>query len=277
MASGPPISGITDSEPARLDVELVRRGLARSRAQARELLAAGAVDVAGCTVTKASMPVRAVDPITLTAPAPAWVGRAADKLVQALRTFQVPVAGLRCLDVGASTGGFTQVLLANGAAQVVALDVGHDQLADVLRTDPRVREVSRTSIRGLPATTLGDPFELVVADLSFISLTLVLADLARQLAPEGDLVCLVKPQFEVGSRHLDKHGVVRSAQHRREALERVMHAATEVGLGVLAGVPSSTRGTHGNQEYLVWLTPRPDGRLTGPQIERLIARMEPAP
>ena len=165
---------------------------------------------------------------------------------------EVTVQGRRCLDVGASTGGFTQVLLAAGAASVVALDVGHGQLAPAVAGDPRVEERSGTNIRGVGPDDVGGPFELVVADLSFISLTLVMPVLAELLLPGGDLVGLVKPQFEVGRDRLGKTGVVRSQEQRDEAVESARDAAAAAGLTVRAVVPSRTVGASGNLEYFLW-------------------------
>ncbi len=258
----------------RLDAELVRRGLARSRGHAHELLAGGAVQVRGSLVTKASTPVAAGDPIELATGAPRWVGRAAYKLAAALDAFAgLDVRGRRCLDVGASTGGFTQVLLERGARQVVALDVGHGQLAAELSADPRVVDRPGTNVRHETAESLGAPFDVVVVDLSFISVRLVLPLLARTVGAGGDLVVLVKPQFEVGRGRLGKGGVVTSAQHRRGAVREVLSAAAAAGLAVRGVLPSPLRGTTGNQEYLVWCSPgRPPGR---DDIERLVERMEP--
>ena len=162
------------------------------------------------------------------------------------------VRGRRCLDVGASTGGFTQVLLAAGAASVVALDVGHGQLAPAVAQDPRVEERSGTNVRDVTSADFGGGFELVVADLSFISLTLVLPVLAELLLPGGDLVGLVKPQFEVGRERLGKTGVVRSEEQRQQAVESAREAATRSGLTVQAVVPSRTVGVSGNLEYFLW-------------------------
>ena len=160
--------------------------------------------------------------------------------------------GRRCLDVGASTGGFTQVLLSRGAAHVVALDVGHDQLVPELRAHPRVTERSGTSIRDVTVEDLGGTFELVVGDLSFISLTLVLAPIAALAAPGADVVLLVKPQFEVGRGRLSKNGIVTDPRHRRQALTDVLAAAEAAGLGVNGLERSPISGGEGNTEYLLW-------------------------
>jgi 23S rRNA (cytidine1920-2'-O)/16S rRNA (cytidine1409-2'-O)-methyltransferase len=244
---------------ARLDLELVRRGLARSRGHAKELIEAGDVSVGGTRATKAATPVAADEAIDVREEGPRWVGRAAYKLVGALEAFGpdgLTVTGRRCLDVGASTGGFTQVLLHHGAAHVTALDVGRGQLAPEVAADDRVTERSGTTVRGLTPEDIGGTVDLLVADLSFISLTLVLVDLARLLDADGDAVVLVKPQFEVGRARLGKGGVVRSAADRAWAVTEVARAAIDAGLHPKALAPSPIEGGEGNVEYLLWLTPR---------------------
>ncbi|MEP6462362.1 MAG: TlyA family RNA methyltransferase [Frankiaceae bacterium] len=240
---------------ARLDAELVRRGLARSRADAAELIAAGRVAVAGQTATKVATAVAADTPVLVVAAdtGPGYVSRGGHKLAGALDTFGLSVAGRRCLDAGASTGGFTDVLLRRGAAGVLAVDVGYGQLAWALRTDERVRVLDRVNVRDLTAAQVGEPAELAVADLSFISLALVLPALAAVAAPDADLVPMVKPQFEVGRGRVGPGGVVRDPHLRAEAVRRVAAAAADLGLGV-AGVTASTLpGPAGNVEYFLWL------------------------
>lgn len=188
-----------------------------------------------------------------------WVGRAAGKLDAALRTFAadgLAVSG-RCLDVGASTGGFTQVLLGAGAREVVALDVGHGQLVPSIAADPRVTERSGVSIRDVRPGDLGPAFDLIVGDLSFISLRLVLPHLAPLLTPGGDAVLLVKPQFEVGRAGLTKHGVVRDRRAASRALLEVLQAAEQLGWRTRGLVASAVLGNTGNQEYLGWFTTPP--------------------
>lgn len=241
----------------RLDVELVRRGLARSRGRARDLVTQGAVVIDGAPATKASAPVTAATAIALATEPERWVGRAAYKLLEALRRFGpagLSVTGKRCLDVGASTGGFTQVLLHAGAAHVTALDVGHDQLARAVADDPRVCERSGTSIRDVRPGDLGPAFDVVVADLSFISLRLVLPVLPPLMTPDADAVLLVKPQFEVGRDRLARTGVVTSVHERRRVLDEVVAAAGSEGLHRRGLAPSPIRGTTGNEEYLLWVT-----------------------
>lgn len=242
---------------ARLDAELVRRGLARSREHAGELIAAGRVSVAGAVARKAATGVSA-DAAVLVAGAAErqWASRGAHKLLGALHAFTplgLVVSGRRCLDAGASAGGFTDVLLAHGAARVVAVDVGYGQLAWRLRTDPRVEVRDRTNVRELTPDAIGGPVELVVADLSFISLRLVLPALAGCVTAGADLVPMVKPQFEVGRQRLGAGGVVREPANRAEAVLRVVHDAAELGFGLRGVVASPLPGPSGNVEYFVWL------------------------
>jgi len=240
---------------ARLDAELVRRGLARSREQAGELVAAGLVAVAGQRAAKPATQVARDTPITVTESGePEYVSRGGHKLAGALAAF-VPaglvVQGRSCLDAGASTGGFTDVLLRAGAAHVVAADVGYGQLAWSLRTDPRVTVMDRVNVRTLDRVS---PVPgLVVADLSFISLTLVLPALIACAAPDADFVLLVKPQFEVGKGRVGAGGVVRETTDRSAAVHRVTAAAGQLGLGVQGITASPLPGPAGNVEYFVWL------------------------
>jgi 23S rRNA (cytidine1920-2'-O)/16S rRNA (cytidine1409-2'-O)-methyltransferase len=242
---------------ARLDAELVRRGLARSREQAGELVASGLVAVAGQRAAKPATQVGRDTPITVTESGePGYVSRGGRKLAGALGVFGprgLTVAGRTCLDAGASTGGFTDVLLRAGAAHVVAADVGYGQLAWSLQTDPRVTVMDRVNVRALDHL---DPAPgLVVADLSFISLTLVLPALAACAAPDADFVLLVKPQFEVGKGRVGAGGVVRNTADRSAAVQKVTAAAGQLGLGVLGVTASPLPGPAGNVEYFVWLHP----------------------
>jgi 23S rRNA (cytidine1920-2'-O)/16S rRNA (cytidine1409-2'-O)-methyltransferase len=244
----------------RLDAELVRRGLARSRGQAADLVAAGRVDVGGATATKPATQVDPAAAIVVRPDAddvPDYVSRGAHKLVGALEAFApggLGVEGRRCLDAGASTGGFTDVLLRHGAREVVAVDVGYGQLAWSLRQDPRVRVVDRTNVRDLGLDIVGGPGDLVVGDLSFISLRLVLRPLHDVTRPDGDLVLMVKPQFEVGRERLGSGGVVRDPAVRADAVRQVAAAAFEIGLGCRGVVASPLPGPSGNVEYFLWLT-----------------------
>jgi 23S rRNA (cytidine1920-2'-O)/16S rRNA (cytidine1409-2'-O)-methyltransferase len=237
---------------SRLDAELVRRGLARSREQAGELVAAGRVAVAGQPAVKPATQVGRDTPITVTDSAePGYVSRGGHKLAGALEVFGLVVAGRNALDAGASTGGFTDVLLRAGAAHVVAADVGYGQLAWSLRTDPRVTVMDRVNVRALDRV-IPVP-DLVVADLSFISLTLVLPALVGAAAPEADFVVLVKPQFEVGKGRVGAGGVVRDSTDRSASIEKVAGAAGELGLGVQGITASPLPGPAGNVEYFLWL------------------------
>lgn len=242
----------------RLDRALVARGLAASRTRAGQLISAGAVTLDGRTVTKPSAAVRPDQSVKVTVTDP-WVSRAAHKLLGALKARpDIVVAGRRCLDAGASTGGFTQVLLDRGAARVVAVDVGHDQLAMGLREDPRVENYEGLNLRHLEPGALGEPFALIVADLSFISLRLVMAQLAAQAAVGADLLLMVKPQFEVGRERLSRTGVVTSPDLRREAVIGVVDSAEENGLRLLAAHRSQLPGQDGNLEFFLHLR-RPEG------------------
>jgi len=242
---------------ARLDAELVRRGLARSREHASELISAGLVRVGGRTATKAATAVERADPVVVAeATAASYASRGGHKLAGALEVLAprgLAVARRRCLDAGASTGGFTDVLLRAGAAEVVAADVGYGQLAWGLRTDPRVVVLDRTNVRALSPDQLGGPVQLTVADLSFISLRLVLPALAACTDPGGDLLPMVKPQFEVGRDRLGAGGVVREPALRSEAVLGVADAAGMLGLGVAGVVPSPLPGPSGNVEFFLWL------------------------
>jgi 23S rRNA (cytidine1920-2'-O)/16S rRNA (cytidine1409-2'-O)-methyltransferase len=241
---------------SRLDTELVRRGLARSREQAAELIAAGRVTVAGQTAGKAATQVSRGSAVAVSAAddGPDYVSRGGHKLAGALAAFSgLAVAGRRCLDAGASTGGFTDVLLRAGAAHVVAVDVGYGQLAWSLRTDPRVTVLDRVNVRALSPAQVAPPPEVVVADLSFISLTLVLPALVDCAAPDADFALMVKPQFEVGKGRVGAGGVVRDPADRAEAIRRVCDAAKSLGLGVRGVTASPLPGPAGNVEYFVWL------------------------
>jgi 23S rRNA (cytidine1920-2'-O)/16S rRNA (cytidine1409-2'-O)-methyltransferase len=240
----------------RLDTELVRRGLARSREQAAELITAGRVAVGGQATVKAATQVGQDAAITVEDPVagPDYASRGGRKLEGALAAFaDLAVAGRRCLDAGASTGGFTDVLLRAGAAHVVAVDVGYGQLAWSLRSDPRVTVLDRVNVRRLTPEQVAPAPRLVTADLSFISLTLVLPALAACAAPDADFVLLVKPQFEVGKGNVGAGGVVRDPALRAAAVESVAAAALQAGLGVAGIVASPLPGPSGNVEYFLWL------------------------
>lgn len=258
---------------ARLDVVLVRRGLARSRRQAHDLVGAGRVVVDGRTVTKPGRLTPDRAPIEVRGEVPEYVSRAGHKLAGALATFRLSglqVGGKRALDAGASTGGFTDVLLRAGAAEVLAVDVGHGQLVPNLREHPQVRVYEHTNVRDLDADMLGGAVDVVVADLSFISLTLVLPALARCTTDGADVVLLVKPQFEVGREAVGSTGVVRSGALRAQAVLKVADAAGECGLGVRGLARSQLVGARGNVEFLLWLRAG-DRALTPAQVRNLVA------
>jgi 23S rRNA (cytidine1920-2'-O)/16S rRNA (cytidine1409-2'-O)-methyltransferase len=242
----------------RLDRELVRRGLARSREHAADLINAGRVRVRGNVATKPATLVALADSVLVAENGATrdYVSRGGHKLAGAFEMF-VPqgleVRGRRCLDAGASTGGFTDVLLRSGARQVVAVDVGYGQLAWSLRTDPRVRVLERTNVRQITPALIGGEVALTVADLSFISLRLVLPALAACTEPAGDLVLMVKPQFEVGRGRVGAGGVVRDPKLRAEAVGEVAEAAAGEQLGVAGVAASPLPGPAGNVEYFLWL------------------------
>jgi len=238
----------------RLDSELVRRGLARSREHAADLIESRSVLVTGIPASKSATQVDAETSIVLQGDRDDFVSRGGHKLAGALDAFpEIVVKGKRCLDAGASTGGFTDVLLRRGAAAVVAVDVGYGQLAWELRQNPSVTILDRTNIRHLTGDMVGEPIHLVVADLSFISLTLVLPALAAVSKSDADFVLMVKPQFEVGREKLGAGGVVRDAGLRRAAVLEVAQSAYDVGLGTLGIAASPLPGPAGNVEYFLWL------------------------
>lgn len=235
----------------RLDRALVEQGLTRSRTRARQLVQAGHVRVAGVVVTRPAAEVGA-EPLEVHDDDP-WVSRAAHKLLGALDDLAVSVPG-RALDAGASTGGFTQVLLSRGCRVVHAVDVGHGQLDPSLRADPRVRVHERLNLRELTLDHLdGEPVELVVADVSFISLTLLLPALAAVTRPDGRMLLMVKPQFEVGRERLGRGGVVRDPGLHREAVAAVAATAGGQGWEQQAVAPSRLPGADGNTEFFLLL------------------------
>ena len=239
---------------------MVRRGLVESRAAAHRLIEGGLVRVAGHPAPKPATLVALGDDIRVESIDSGWASRAGDKLAAALDRFQVPVRGRRALDVGASTGGFTDVLLSLGAESVLALDVGHGQLLWRLGTDPRVRVVDRTNFRTADPIALGAPFDVVTMDVSFISA----ASLAGQLHAVGaegtDYVVLVKPQFEVGRDRVGKGGIVRDHDAHRDAITRVGTALAGIGIAPRAAMPSPILGTKGNREFLIHARIGPGGR-----------------
>ena len=237
----------------RIDKALVVRGLCRSRAEAQAALDGGVVTLDGALVSKASLLVSDEAVLAVAEAGPSWVSRAAPKLDAALTQFGIAVAGRAALDVGASTGGFTECLLRRGAVSVYAIDVGHGQMVSAIAADPRVCSREGVNARSVTPSDFPHPFDIIVADLSFISLTLVLPALAPLLGAGGDMVCLVKPQFEVGASKLGKGGIVRDPRAHEEALARVVGAARACGLLERGRMPSTVEGAEGNREFLVWL------------------------
>jgi 23S rRNA (cytidine1920-2'-O)/16S rRNA (cytidine1409-2'-O)-methyltransferase len=238
----------------RLDAELVRRGLARSREAATDLIAAGNVLVGGMPASKSATQVDAQISITLKDDYSEFVSRGGHKLAGALDKFsQLLVSGKTALDAGASTGGFTDVLLKRGVSKVVAVDVGYGQLAWELQKDERVKILDRVNVRNLTPAQVGDEIDLVVADLSFISLKLVLPALILVAKEGADFLIMVKPQFEVGKEKLGAGGVVRDVHLRKEAVLEVANAAFALALGTLGVVASPLPGPSGNVEYFLWL------------------------
>jgi 23S rRNA (cytidine1920-2'-O)/16S rRNA (cytidine1409-2'-O)-methyltransferase len=260
----------------RLDTELVRRGLARSRRHAGELIASGRVTVDGAAVSRSAAQVtdeRQVA-VELDDDDPGYASRAGHKLAGALDALSPngpEVAGRSCLDAGASTGGFTDVLLRRGAARVVAVDVGHDQMVEALRHDPRVDVREGVNVRSLGRGDVTPAPRLVVADLSFISLTLVLPALVGVADADADLLVMVKPQFEVGRERLGSGGVVRLPQLWVDAVVGVARTAAGLGLGVLGVVRSPLPGPSGNVEFFLWLRRPADRSDVDVSVETITA------
>lgn len=256
---------------ARVDVELVRRGLARSRQQAAELIGAGKVSIDGLPAVKAATAVASTASLTVTGDVGRiWVSRGAHKLIGALDTFGISVEGRRCLDAGASTGGFSEVLLDRGAREVVAADVGYGQLAWSLRSDSRVVVVERTNVRDLSPSVIGGPVDAIVADLSFISLTTVLPALARCALPDADIVPMVKPQFEVGKGQVGSGGVVHDPELRAGSVLAVARHAAELGWHTVGVTASPLPGPSGNVEYFLWLRSQTDQALSDDGLVRAV-------
>ncbi len=242
----------------RLDTLLVERGLAASRERARALVLAGSVRVNGQPAPKAGTRVARDCAITVASPDHPYVGRGGLKLAHALDTFNIPVAGAIALDIGASTGGFTDVLLQRGAARVVALDVGHGQLDWKLRTDPRVTVMEHVNARYLAADQLPESaraFDIVTIDVSFISLAHILPVVPPLVRPGGRVIALVKPQFEAGREEVGKGGIVRDEQVRARVVDDVVAAADQLGLRRAGLTESPIEGMEGNREFLLYLTP----------------------
>ncbi|MFM8267363.1 MAG: TlyA family RNA methyltransferase [Ilumatobacteraceae bacterium] len=237
----------------RLDLELVRREVCPSRAAAAEDIAAGRILVNGAAATKASHQVLPGDALRRVGDAPRFVSRGGDKLDAALDAFGIDVTGLRVLDAGASTGGFTDCLLQRQARQVVAVDVGHGQLHSRLRNDPRVHVFERLHVRDLTTEQIGGPVDMVVADLSFISLRSVLGALLAVAVAGAPIVLLVKPQFEAGRRVVSRgRGIVTDPAVHAEVVDRIIATLGELGAEVRGQMESPLRGAEGNTEFLVY-------------------------
>jgi 23S rRNA (cytidine1920-2'-O)/16S rRNA (cytidine1409-2'-O)-methyltransferase len=241
----------------RLDLEMTRRGLAESREAAQRLIMAGRVRVSSRPASKADLKVDAETEIAVVGAVSEYASRGGYKLAALINHFQVEVAGRRALDVGASTGGFTDVLLQRGAASVIALDVGYGQLAEKIRRDARVIVMDRTNIRNVTARDLPHAPDLVVIDTSFISLRLVLPAVIALAAPDAEIIALVKPQFEVGKGKVGKGGVVRDGALRQEALDGILAFARELGLEVIGSIESPIHGAAGNVEFLALMRKGP--------------------
>ncbi|MEP6767444.1 MAG: TlyA family RNA methyltransferase [Acidobacteriota bacterium] len=237
----------------RLDLLLVSRGLAPTREKAQAMVLAGLVEVDGRRVDKAGSQTGEEAEISVAGPAHPFVSRGGVKLAAALDAFRLEPAGLVCLDVGASTGGFTDCLLQRGAARVYAIDVGYGQLDARLRSDPRVVLREKVNARSLSEADVPEPASLAALDLSFISARLVLPAVAARLFPAAAIVVLVKPQFEAGRAEVGKGGIVRSEEVRARVVREIEEFATGMGLTSLGSIPSPIRGARGNQEFLLAL------------------------
>jgi 23S rRNA (cytidine1920-2'-O)/16S rRNA (cytidine1409-2'-O)-methyltransferase len=234
----------------RLDLALVERGLVESRSKAQSLVMARRVLVNGKYVDKPGTAVHADDKLAIAQLEHPWVGRGGMKLAHAIREFGIDVTGKTCADIGASTGGFTDVMLKSGARMVYAIDVGYGQLDASLRNDPRVVNCEKVNARYLAATDFPEPVDFVSIDVSFISLKLILPAVKSFL--RGELVALIKPQFEVGKGEVGKGGIVRDEEKRRAAVDSVVSFARELGLDVKGVIESPVKGAEGNVEYLMW-------------------------
>jgi 23S rRNA (cytidine1920-2'-O)/16S rRNA (cytidine1409-2'-O)-methyltransferase len=237
----------------RLDVQLFERGLAQSRQRAQALILAGKVLVDGEKITKAGSQVFLDCDIEIIGRDIPYVSRGGVKLAEALRDFNIDVTGLTCLDVGASTGGFTDCLLKHGAKHVTAVDVGYGQFDWALRSDPRVKVIERTNIRHLDADSLPSPVDIVCIDVSFISLKIVVPVVLKFMKQPGHMICLVKPQFEVGKGMVGKGGVVRDPALHKAVIKDLTEAFQGLNLRVLGVTPSPILGPKGNKEFLMHL------------------------
>ena len=252
----------------RLDLAVQAQGLAASRERARALILAGHVLVDGRVADKAGTLIAAGARIALMVPEHPYVGRGGVKLQGALEKFAVPLNGRVCLDLGASTGGFTDCLLQHGAARVYAVDVGRGQLDMRLRADPRVTVMERTHALTLTPADFPDRPDLVTVDLAFISLAAILPTLPPLLTDSGEILALIKPQFEVGRGHVGKGGVVRDPEAHRQVVTKVGRRAVELGLQILGAAPSCLLGPKGNREFFIYLSNTPSGATALRRTER---------
>ena len=234
----------------RLDVFLFNKGLADSRTEAKNFICSGAVTVFGKVVCKPSFEVSELDDVQIDKSQKKYVSRGGLKLEEALIKFSVDVNGKQCMDVGASSGGFTDCLLQNGACAVVAIDSGTNQLVKSLRCDPRVTAIENYNARYLNISDIPFCPEIAVMDVSFISATYIISGIFNVLCEGGDFICLIKPQFEVGPSKVGKGGIVKSEKARAEAIDRVVNYAVEIGFSHLATITSPIHGGDGNVEYL---------------------------
>ena len=238
----------------RLDVLLVRRGLIPTRKQAKEFIESGKVTVVGCKpVKKAGTMVDEETEIRLSEEPMSYVGRGALKLLEALNFFEIEIKDKVCLDIGASTGGFTDCMLSHGARKVYAIDVGHDQLAEKLKADKRVINMERTNVRYLKPEDFIEKADFVSIDVSFISLTKILEPVSRLLSEDGTICCLIKPQFEAGKKNVGKGGIVKDLKVHKEIINGMMHFICTIGLWPLGLIFSPIKGQEGNVEYLLYL------------------------
>ncbi|MBR7021547.1 MAG: TlyA family RNA methyltransferase [Lachnospiraceae bacterium] len=248
----------------RLDVCMVNRGMTASREKAREKIISGNVSVNGAVVSKPGTMIPDDAEIAVTGDDGDFVGRGGRKLEKLLSLYKPSLEGLRCIDVGASTGGFTEAMLRRGASKVYAVDVGTDQLADTLRADPRVVVMEHTDIRTVTADQIGGTVDFAGIDVSFISLTMIMPCVANLLTPGAEIGCLIKPQFEAGRSHVGKKGVVKDPKVHAEVLRRVLEAAQAVGLHAMQLTDSPIRGQNGNIEYLLYAVYEPETESAAP-------------
>lgn len=249
---------------------MVRRKLVETRSEAQRAIDAGLVRVGANPAPKASTLVAPDEPVHIAATPERYVSRAGQKLATALEVFPIEVKGKRAIDVGASTGGFTDCLIQAGTASVLALDVGYGQMHWRIRQDPRVDVVERTNVRTVVPGQFGDPFDLIVADLSFISLRTVVEPVASFGTPDADWVLLIKPQFEVGKDAVGKGGIVRDRDARHGAVATVVEVFSQHGLGLHGLIASPITGATGNVEYVAWFTRQP----TSVSVSELLATIE---